>query len=446
MWDGNGAISQTCGSNAIVLVTGGSSETDPLASLYDSGGGCDFVYHYHFNTTGAMLSNALRNLSDIPPEAFQTFFEDVYSYIETRLHFRWKVATEDYERYYGPYRSSRIHNRGMRSIRIKADWVRRDTRASPISIRLASLYFPLSAELVAPCYERISNSDSLALILDKRYNYLSGQEQAPRDLVIFRVITTSIALAMASRLTGNDFRTVQHSICIDLAGGSWPDTICPKLDESYSGRLDLNGAVFILAAVHAGCPDQLAEHRDVKDDLVGWRNGIYAVIPSVILEMAVVPQAIGLRCYEGFWANTAVRSTGAIISGPNRTLYLDNSVAHRDEADARSLQSLSGPYVGLPAKGPPDVPLYLNIERSTFTDEPELCFCGRISGQSVGSVGIREAITTLVQSCGNLHGLLQRMLNRESIVPRPLRRPNHQNHAMSYRNSEAKTSGLKMRG
>jgi hypothetical protein len=113
------------------------------------------------------------------------------------------------------------------------------------------------------------------LILDKKYAYIAAQEQeVSRDLVIFRVITVSIALAIAARLSENDFKMTQHSICLDLAGGSWLETICPMLDGSNSARLDLNGPVFVLAAVYAGCPNTLAEHQDVKDALVGWCNGL----------------------------------------------------------------------------------------------------------------------------------------------------------------------------
>jgi hypothetical protein len=112
-------------------------------------------------------------------------------------------------------------------------------------------------------------------ILDKKHAYIAAQvQEVSRDLVIFRVITASIALTIAARLAENDFKMTQHSICLDLAGGSWLETICPMLDGSYSARLDLNGPVFVLAAVHAGCPNTLAEHQDVKDALVGWFNGL----------------------------------------------------------------------------------------------------------------------------------------------------------------------------
>src|SRR5213079_1926075 len=86
--------------------------------------------------------------------------------------------------------------------------------------------------------------------------------------------------------------------------------------------------------------------------------------------------------------------------GPDRMLYIDNSLVQQTEANTSSLQSLISPHIGPPSFGPPDVPLYLNIERSTYTDELELCFCGRISGTSIGTIGIKEVINTLVQSFG----------------------------------------------
>ncbi|GAB7353413.1 hypothetical protein MBLNU459_g3885t1 [Dothideomycetes sp. NU459] len=118
------------------------------------------------------------------------------------------------------------------------------------------------------------------------------------------------------------------------------------------------------------------------------------------MEMTPNPQAIGFRCFNGFWANAVVQKSGAVVSGPDRTLYVNHKFAASTSqaVTAGSLQSFSGPYTGPPARGPPDVPLYLNIERSPSSEDPELCFCGRINGTSVGDIGVTEVITTLVAS------------------------------------------------
>src|SRR5438874_8567990 len=56
-----------------------------------------------------------------------------------------------------------------------------------------------------------------------------------------------------------------------------------------------------------------------------------------------------------------------------------------------------------------------------------------------------QAFTALVKARGNLHRLLHRMFNRESVVRRSLGRPNHENHAERYGNCRAKTSALKIK-
>jgi hypothetical protein len=58
-------------------------------------------------------------------------------------------------------------------------------------------------------------------ILDKKHAYIAAQvQEVSRDLVIFRVITASIALTIAARLAENDFKMTQHSIYLNLTGGS----------------------------------------------------------------------------------------------------------------------------------------------------------------------------------------------------------------------------------
>src|SRR6266567_670749 len=62
------------------------------------------------------------------------------------------------------------------------------------------------------------------------------------------------------------------------------------------------------------------------------------------------------------------------------------------------------------------------------------------------TVSLAQAFAALVKARCNLHRLLHRMFNRESVVPRSLGRPNHENHAEGYGNYRAKTSALKIKG
>jgi hypothetical protein len=173
------------------------------------------------------------------------------------------------------------------------------------------------------------------------------------------------------------------------------------VDDTFFGRLDLSRAAFLLAAVHAGCNPSESQNVDFKDHLIGWRNGIYTVQPAVIVDMDPASNAPLLGCYQGFWANTAVRPNGAIISS-SEGLYVDNSPRSEIDKSNTSMQDLLSPtpYIGFPERRSTDIPLYLSIERSPFADEPEILFNGRIGGRSIGTAGIKDAIVTLVSSQG----------------------------------------------
>ncbi|GIK00896.1 hypothetical protein Aspvir_004925 [Aspergillus viridinutans] len=403
VWDGSGARPRAFGSNSVVLVTGGSWDTDPFLEEQDSCVMPTYTHHYHFSTAGAMFSNAFRNKVNIPPEVFPTFFEYTHSCIRSQLHLTWIVQTpSEYERFRG-IRSDRspLHNRGgTKKLLAKAVWTYQETKPSPISVRLASLFFPQSAEVFGICDERLSNPESLENILRQSFDYTNVQQQ--RDLATFRVITVSIVIAVASVLAGEDFNNLRHCIYLDLESSFWQHILCPMVDDIFSARLELSRAVFLLAAVHAGCDPLLSEKINFKDELVGWRNGIYTVQPALIVDMDPASKTPLLGCYEGFCANTAVRPNGAIISSSesDMRLYIDNSLRTEGGESDTSIQalSLSTPYIGPPDKRYADVPLYLNIERSPFATEPEILFHGRIGGRSIGTAGVKDAMITIVSS------------------------------------------------
>jgi hypothetical protein len=145
VWDGAGDRPRAFGSNSVVLVTGGTWDTDPFLEHQDSCAMSTYIHHYHFSTAGAMFSNALGNKVNIPPEVLQTLFEYTHSYVKSQLRLNWIVKTPSgYERFKGTKRDpSRFHNRGgTRNLFVEADWTCRETKATAISKRLASLFFP----------------------------------------------------------------------------------------------------------------------------------------------------------------------------------------------------------------------------------------------------------------------------------------------------------------
>jgi hypothetical protein len=74
----------------VLLVTGGSSITDTVR-LDPVEIRAEFrTRHYQYRTVGAMLLDALHNISGPFPKVFQSHFEDVFTYIKTYSHVDFK--------------------------------------------------------------------------------------------------------------------------------------------------------------------------------------------------------------------------------------------------------------------------------------------------------------------------------------------------------------------
>ncbi|KAI4108350.1 MAG: hypothetical protein LQ339_002251 [Xanthoria mediterranea] len=130
-WNGNGTPPVSMGTKSVILVLGGSSETDPFMELFENAIDSRPLLHYQHKTTGAMLLTALGHVSDILPETLQEDFEQVFEYIE-------EVLTVEY-----------TCRNGM--IYVEYRWREIDKKATPMALRLASVYFSHLAEQVAPC-------------------------------------------------------------------------------------------------------------------------------------------------------------------------------------------------------------------------------------------------------------------------------------------------------
>lgn len=403
VWDGAGDRPRASGSNSVVLVTGGTWDTDIFLEDQDSCVMPTYIHHYHFSTAGGMFSNALGNKANIPPEVFQTLFEYTHSHVKSQLRLNWKATTPSESQRFRGNKSDRSHSHhraGTKNLFVEPEWTCRETESTSISKRLASLFFPKSAQRLAPCYEQLSNLDSLEYILQRNRGYDNKQQQ--RDLATFSVITVSIVISAASVLAGESFMNLRHCVDLNLEDGDhWQRALCPMVDDIFSGRLDLSRAVFLLAAVHAGCDTLPSQNLNFEDDHVGWRHGIYTVQPAVIADMDPASNAPVLGCYQGFCANIAVRPNGAIISS-SESLYVDNIPRSKIDKSDTSVQdlSLSTPHIDFPEKRYTESPLYLSIERSPFADKPEVLFNGRIGGRSIGTAGIKDAMITLVLSQG----------------------------------------------
>jgi len=379
-WNGIDSPPRSLGSNAVVVVIGGSSKTDSLMlDPEDILLGAQTRY-YQFKTVGAMFLDALNNVSDFFPEAFQDHFETVFAFVKAHLNVQYGIKTNS-------------------KVVANLEWKQYHKGSKSIERRLAAIYFPRSAKYLAHCYAPLAMSDILDQILTSK-SAIAPYEDIPHNLALFRVISAAIVLAMASRLTEATFESVQHSITLELGNEGWLIPMCNVLDGAISSALGLHHVVSVLAAVHTGYDPDLIQSCSSK--IIAWRRGIFAVVPSILLSMKPTQEAIGFQCLDQYWANVAVREDGSVRDAttgtPLQDMDLMEEVVATTGPDRSTLDLVGRPWFGLPQFDTPDRPLYLSIERPLHYSDPDLCFVGRIDGSAVGSNSIEDTILSLVRS------------------------------------------------
>ncbi|KAL8708587.1 MAG: hypothetical protein Q9220_006523 [cf. Caloplaca sp. 1 TL-2023] len=373
-WDGHGMPPIAMNPKSLTLVLGGSFETDPLMEDLPQIPNTTLTLHYEYKTVGSMLMSALRYRLDILVETLQEDFESVYEYMEKNLHVKFVQRTE------------------MSLPGAEFYWGKQSVKASSIALRLATIHFPICAESIAPCYARIANEHYLNMI---RPN-VRGQVKIGRsELARFRTITATIAISIASRLAPDSFKNVSHATVMELDDESWVSNICKVLDNHMGtgSQLQLQLAIVILASVHAA--HEPIDIEKVNTKIVGWRNGIYGIVPDLLLTMAMDSPSMHLVCIDYFWANVRVREDGSIRSSqtPDLQTYDKDPIGK-----TMALQKPNEPGLGQAVRNTPDLPLHLSLGAPLYHGEPDLCFIGRIGGSVAGTVGILDVLRALLFS------------------------------------------------
>ena len=268
-WVGVGTPPSPLGTKCLILVLGGSSQTDPLME-----GGEDVqnpnqlpILHYQHSTTGALLLTSLGDAPQISPESLQEDFDQVFDYVENHLtigYFPDDGST--YARY---------------------NWKTVNNESTPTAIRLASVYFPAVAGFVAPCFNRIANETYLSLITERRFQGIIKPDN--KVLGRFRAITASIVIAIISRFAPKTFKNVRHATNMSLYDKYWLSEMCKTIDQVKNPSL--SQVVCLLAELHVA-PDTTdselttfwsSENR--TGNKIAWRRSIYSVVPSFLLDM-----------------------------------------------------------------------------------------------------------------------------------------------------------------
>lgn len=386
-WDGVEPYQGTSGP-AVVLVLGGSSPTDiMMLSDGDEIPQALCLHHYAHSTVGALFSNAAYDQCDTAPETFQNIYEKIHDKIRTHLDYTWSVVPFD----------ERTSSSSIIQISANLKQWNGSLANRSIAIRLASMNFPMLGDRLAFCYEGLDNEAALKDI--QSYKSSKPQKTTTKSLIHFRAMTASIVIAMAGRLALHSFDKCHHLTKINLTGDDWLKSMCRELDQLNSSITMRQGAL-ILAAVHAGAEPTAAFKTD-SQSVIGWRQGIYAVIPSLLAEMAPTRDAVGLMCVDEFWGNAFVYDDGSVRGGKGSGTFEDinGKLKNIETNSAGVIQSFRSPYLGPPDSKEADMPLYLSIERPMhYNNSRDLSLRGRINGTSVGTVAVEDILEVLLRS------------------------------------------------
>ncbi|KAL5347239.1 hypothetical protein ACLOAV_007548 [Pseudogymnoascus australis] len=363
-WQGSPPRPRGPNSRAVLLVLGGSEETDTLMEEHFELRSFDVIMHYTYNTVGAMLHQSMFAYTDTPQKK----------------------------------PGASINDDG--SLCVDCRWEPSSSTTRPIATRLAAIYFPLLTEHVAPCYESIATSTILQSVKDREQRDASGpDEQVTQDIVLFREYTASILISLIASLSRDDFRNFKHAIRLDLSHVDDLERACRFVDRSFSSSIEFNEAVRLLATIHAA---RSFEFNDEDSSfIVGWRYGIYCVIPNILLDMKPTAESITLACHDVFYANIRVHEDGSIKSATTTIMFSDTTYSEDPTVPGAELPVIEisqHPWVGRAQTTPPNRLLYLALERTLNYNEPDICFVGRVDGTVVGSVSVLDVLKGVAHS------------------------------------------------
>ena len=379
-WSGNGLPPRSNGPKTLTLVLGGSSETDTMMQELLQLPNTPPILHYQFKTSGSMLLGALGNAPDLHPAVLQEDFEWVFEYIEEHLSMTFVIQDA--------------------IIKAKYQWKHVDKSPKAIAMSLASIHFSECAEFVAPCYSRIANEQYLDRVRGKSKNFIKSKAQY-KELARFRAITASIVISIVSRFAPTSFKQVHHATQLELNSPEWLSTMCNVIDRAEGlSSIKLCQAIVTLAIVHAAydLPGLRRDTLDINQDIIAWRNGIYGVVPALLLNMSVLKEELPLVCIDYFWANVKVSEDGSIIAENVPMVDTCELDVESTDSNLSALQRLDKPRVGDPERSAPDLPLYLSLGTPLHSGEPYLCFTAWLHGSIAGAVGIREVLSALLLS------------------------------------------------
>ncbi|KAL2070356.1 hypothetical protein VTL71DRAFT_13382 [Oculimacula yallundae] len=391
VWDGQGQPPEPR-PRGVVLVVGGTSETDhehsDFSRVFGGNGSSNDKLKSYFrqDTTGSMLVNSLGIPTEIAPESVQEIFLSVQSTINMSLSNSWEVKPAS-----TPHASSTWQmddKDGMTLYNIFQ--VRKPSqKASSTCIRLASVYFPLSAEMVAQCYARIMNDSILISVQEGKLNDL--ELMGSIDLMWFRIVTASIILAIGERLATAGFRELSHVTQMYLGSPNWLEAVTGRLDKSLKSGIPYYDAAIIIGSIHSAAPTDLLGLETVqRSTILGFRRGRHAVIPALLATMSVSLAGTGITCFDKFIANVPIF--------PDGTVRAEDMTGTMWSPPEKKQPDTSWQQLDKPVDSAADIAIYLGIERALLSTTPKIVLSARLKGTPVGSASIRKVMWVMTKS------------------------------------------------
>jgi hypothetical protein len=184
-----------------------------------------------------------------------------------------------------------------------------------------------------------------------------------------------------------------------------------------SVALLLKDPVYLLAVIHAGGEyERDRENLSDSQRVIGWRNGMYCVLPSLLLEIKPCASSVGLVCKDIWYANVRVHSDGWIRSSVTAAMYSQNHSQQENPDQQSVIEITQSPWIGPAHCSPPNKLLYLSIERSLHYGDPDVCFTGRVDGNFVGTTSVPDVLVSVARSVSMPSECDHRDLNNISNV------------------------------
>lgn len=381
-WKENEAAPRRDRDRCLILVLSGHSDTDAEAEDPE-GVPFEIIHHYRLETVGSMITSAFNDNGTLSPHTYQGWFNQIHAQLKRNLTFTWvanRTGTQN-------------------SVSPQAMWKSRADTPDPTSVLLATIRFRKSADLLAPYYLGIADRD-LKQIQETELDSDFCAE-LPESVYNHRALTACIVVSVISRLAGDDFAKSRHACKMFLGDPVWLAHMAGLVDELLSrpGRLELWKAVGMVAVIHAAASFETIDPQSDIDysRLIGWRYSRYSVLPRLLTVWRPEETALGIYCFDTFWANAVVGRDGSVLDAEPQRMTMDDAVAKAYVSDPGAIVPYNT-FVGPASISFAEDEIYLNIERISRLSGPALGFCGRVDGRSVGFVSITQVLRVLAHS------------------------------------------------